>query len=90
MKRMMKTIKDLRQEHSNKGDEFRKECPHKSVRIEQGSNYRYGYDIVLRCVICETPIVSWTGAEKPDYSQPQEGVVNYALGFIKETKTDAH
>jgi hypothetical protein len=82
----MKTIRDLQEKHQKELEEFTAQCPHKSVLIEQGSNYHYGYSIVLRCVVCRTPIMSWSGAEKPDYSQPDKGQIDFAYGFKRIEK----
>lgn len=81
----MITLKQLKEKHRKETEEFRKNCPHKCVRVEDFSNYRYGRSIVLRCVVCETPIVGWDGSADPNYSNPLKGEVTFALGFVKQS-----
>ena len=79
----VRTIRDLEAEQCQERKQFRADCPHKAVRIERGTTGHYTYEIVLRCVVCEEPIVVWQGAEKPEYSLPSLGRVLLAKGFVK-------
>ncbi len=79
----METIKDLERKHQEEMREFRENCPHKCVKVEDYSNFHYGRSVVLRCVVCETPIVGWDGSADPSYSTPSKGEVTFAHGFVK-------
>ena len=81
----METLKQLEEKHRVQVEEFRKNCPHKCVKVEDHSNFRSsGRTIVLRCVVCETAIVAWDGTSDPSYTLTKRGQVLFALGFVKE------